>query len=71
LKGRILESGEPTAEDREWVERHRNAFAAQTEVLGVPRSLISKLFTEDLVKIRFAVQQAFDQTPGPGAGGAL
>jgi hypothetical protein len=71
LKGHIAETGEPTQAHCEWVERHKNAFATEAESVGVPRSLISNLICDDLVRIRFVVQQAFEQTPGPSAGGSL
>ena len=71
LKGRFLESGGLTPEDWERVQHHRNAFLAQAKLNGVPLDIAARLFTDDLVRIRFSVQQAFEQTPGPGAGGKL
>ena len=71
LKGRFLESGGLTPEDWERVQHHRNAFLAQAKLNGVPLNIGSRLVTDDLVRIRFVVQQAFEQTPGPSAGGKL
>lgn len=69
LKGRFLESGELTPRDLEAFERQKNIFLEQTKVFGIP--LASRLFTPDLVRLRFVVQEAFEQTPGPGAGAKL
>lgn len=71
LKGRFLDSGEPTPEDWEWVQRHQKELTAQAEINRIPLDIGSRLFTDDLVRIRFVVQQAFEQTPGPSAGGKL
>lgn len=71
LKGRFLESGELTPQDWESVERQKNILMEQAKVHGIVLSIGLRIFTPDLVRIRFVVQQAFEQTPGPGAGGAL
>lgn len=71
LKGRFLESGELTPRDLDAFERQKNKFLEQTKVHGIPLSLASRLFTTDLVRIRFVVHEAFEQTPGPGAGARL
>lgn len=71
LKGRFLESGELTPEDWERVQHHRNAFLAQAKLNAVPLDIGSRLCSDDLVRIRFVVQQGFQQTPGPSAGGKL
>jgi hypothetical protein len=71
LKGRFLESGELTSRDWEAFERQKNIFLEQTKVHGIPPSIVSRLFTPDLIRIRFAVYEAFEQTPGPGAGARL
>ena len=71
LKGRLLEFGELTQEDWESVERQKNTLTEQAKVHGIPLSIGSRIFTLDLVRIRFLVQQAFEQTPGPGAGTKL
>ena len=71
LKGRFLESGELTPQDRESVERQKNILAEQAKVHGIPLSIGMRIFTPDLVKLRIVVKQAFEQTPGPGAGAKL
>ncbi len=71
LKGRFLESGELTPQDWESVKRQKSVLSEQTKVHGIPLSIGLRLLPLDLVRIRFVVQQAFEQTPGPGAGGKL
>ena len=71
LKGRFLESAEPTPEDGKAVERQENILFEQSKAYGIPRSIGSRICSRDLVRIRFVVQQAFEQTPGPRAGGTL
>lgn len=71
LKGRFLGSGELTPQDWESVERQKNTLTEQAKVHRIPLSIGSRIFTPDLVRIRFVVQQAFEQTPGPGAGATL
>lgn len=71
LKGQFLESGELTPQDWEAVERQKNVLAEQAKVHGIPLSIGLRIVSRDLVRIRFVVQEAFEQTPGPGAGGSL
>ena len=71
LKGRFLESGDLSPQDWKAVERQKNMLAEQTKVHCIPRDLVLRVFAPDLVRIRFVVQQAFEQTPGPGAGSSL
>jgi hypothetical protein len=71
LKGRFLESGDLTARDRESFERHWNVLAEQAKAYRIPPNIGSRLLPLDPVRIRFVVQQAFEQTPGPRAGSKL
>ena len=71
LKGRFLDSGELTPQDWESVERQKSVLTEQAKIHGIPLSIGSRIFTPDLVRIRLVVQQAFEQTPGPGAGDPL
>ncbi len=71
LKGRFLESGEPTPQDWEAVERQKNIFAEQTKVYSIQLTNVLRILAPDLIKLRIVVEQAFEQTPGPGAGGKL
>jgi len=77
LKGRHATAAEPDGSDLAAVERHRDAFAAINEPLGHPRQYVERFWRAEietsavLVKILFAPEQVFDQTPGPGAGRSL
>lgn len=74
LKGREARALEPTAEDVERVSRHRAAFALEVDHVGIAAALAPKFWEHDtgpLVKVRFAVEEAYDQTPGPQAGRPL
>jgi len=77
LKGRRATAAEPDGRDLAAVERHRDAFAAVNEPLGQPRQRVEAFWQAEietsavLVKIIFAPEQVFDQTPGPGAGRSL
>lgn len=71
LKGRFLESGELTPQDWEAVERQQDRLVEQAKAYEIPMSIGSRIFTPDLVRIRFVVHQAFEQTPGPRAGAKL
>jgi hypothetical protein len=75
LKGRHATAAEPDRADLAAVERHREAFAAVNASLGQSRVeafWLAEIETSAaLVKIVFAPEQVFDQTPGPGAGRSL
>lgn len=71
LKGRFLDSGELTPQDWEAIERQRGILTEQAKIHGIPLKIGLRIFNTDLVRIRFLVQQAFEQTPGPRAGSAL
>ena len=71
LKGRFLDSGELTPQDWEAVERQKNILTDQSKAYGIPPKIGLRIFPSDLVKLQIVVQKAFEQTPGPGAGGTL
>jgi hypothetical protein len=71
LKGRFLESGEPTAQDWGAVERQKSILTEQTKVHGARLSNVLRILAPDLIKLRIVVEQAFEQTPGPDAGGKI
>ena len=71
LKGRSTRVVAPDAEDRDWVQRSREAFMASTALIGDPPGVIRNLWMQDVVRIDFEVEHAFDQTPGPEAGAPL
>jgi hypothetical protein len=73
LKGRVVAVLEPTPEDFEWVERSHEGFMRRVEPLGIPPDLCPRFWSYDegLAKVRFTVEEAYDQTPGPRAGRPL
>ena len=77
LKGRYIEAAELTGADVAAIERHRDAFGASNETIGVPRQWVETFWRRELetsptlVTIRFVPDEIFDQTPGPGAGSPL
>src|SRR5262245_43074100 len=76
IKGEYAGSADPSAGDLLAVERHRNSFASLNESIRIPRAITEAFWTRELavssrlVTIRFVAERIFDQTPGPGAGGA-
>ncbi len=59
---------------RALLEERHTAFQAQVGPLGFPPEYTSAWYSvadEDLRAIRFTPMAAWNQTPGPGAGGAL
>lgn len=74
IKGRCFVIGEPDPEDIAAVERHRDAFARQNEVVGVSQAFSVAVWqrelvqSPDLARICSAPEYIFDQTPGPRAG---
>ena len=74
LKGRHARTAEPDSADLASVEQHRVAFAAVNAPLGKPREVVEAFWRAEietsaaLIKIFFAPEDVFDQTPGPGAG---
>ena len=71
LKGRCVEIGDPAAVDWSWIERHRAAFTDAAASIGFLPMMIRNLWSTQVVKLRFVVEEYFDQTPGPNAGKAI
>src|SRR5690606_20202292 len=71
LKGRCVEVGDPDPGDWSWIDRHHDAFADAVAIIGYPKQVIRHLWSTQVVKIRFVVEDFFNQTPGPEAGRAL
>jgi len=77
LKGRCIERADPSRVDLAAVERHREAFSRLNERVGMPRGGTEAFWRSELetspalVKLGFALEQIFDQTPGPDAGAPL
>jgi hypothetical protein len=71
IKGRCVEVGDPAATDWPSVERHHAAFTQVVAEIGFPAHLTRNLWSAQLVKVRFVVDDIYDQTPGPAAGKPL
>ena len=71
FKGVVRDTGAPSEEERAWVRQQRGAFLTSTSLVGDPPETIRNLWSDDVVRVVFVVEQAFDQTPGPGAGAPL
>src|SRR5262249_31994215 len=69
LKGAI-EAIEPITEtDLEVFAAYRERmFAAVLEVDRMPPEMMQHMVPDDMVACRFSIAEAYDQTPGPGAG---
>jgi hypothetical protein len=71
FKGAFVESGEPDEADNAWVRRHRESFVVSTSLVGDPPDVIRGMWMDDVVRVSFTAERAFDQTPGPNAGRPL
>jgi hypothetical protein len=71
LKGRCVEVADPDPQDWPWIERHREAFTEEVGKIGYPRQVMRHLWSTQVIKVRFVVEEFYDQTPGPKAGRAL
>jgi hypothetical protein len=71
VKGDVVAIREPTAEQRAGAEAHAAAFSREVEELGLPPGTGRRMFDPDLVAVRIAVAELYDQTPGPRAGARL
>jgi hypothetical protein len=73
LKGRLLGWRPAGPGDQGWILAHREAFMTATMLVGDPLPAIRNLYMAEAPMLRFeiAVEQAFDQTPGPEAGRPL
>jgi hypothetical protein len=71
LKGRCVEVCEPGPDDWAWVDKHRAAFVEAVGNILFPAKAARNLWSMQVVKLRFVVEEIYDQTPGPNAGKAL
>jgi hypothetical protein len=68
LKGQVVAIEAMPESARPAVEARAEAFFAQLELVGLPRSLSSRLVRWPCTAVRIRVEQVFEQSPGPGAG---
>jgi hypothetical protein len=68
LKGtvRLIRPADPR--DEEQRSRWKRAFFSELMAIGVPAELCAALITDPVLAVEVDVQEAFGQTPGPGAG---
>jgi hypothetical protein len=71
LKGRCVEIADPSAADFALLESHIKDFVQVIRGFGNSEEFCRQLWSHSIVRIRCLVEQAFDQTPGPGAGKPL
>ena len=72
LKGHCSGVEPGTDEDRARANRYANAFFADVEGTdGVPRRLLERLLPFDFAVCTVVIDELYDQTPGPGAGGRI
>jgi hypothetical protein len=71
VKGVCTEIEAPTQDDLVWVNGHREAYAEAVRFRGIPPHVSSSTWSRDVMRVRFLVNELFDQTPGPGAGKKL
>ncbi|HEV8573209.1 MAG TPA: pyridoxamine 5'-phosphate oxidase family protein [Dehalococcoidia bacterium] len=71
LKGDFQNLSDPSDSDKSYVQQRRGDFLTSTSLVGDPPESIRNLWLEDVVRIAFTVNQAYDQTPGPNAGKPL
>lgn len=68
LKGtvRFIRPADPR--DEEHRSRWKREFFSELMAIGVPAELCDALITDPVLAVEVDVQEAFGQTPGPGAG---
>ena len=70
IYGHVEWIGEVSADDRERIDASIDRFVAEVTSMGMPPA--ARLIAGDrFVAIRVAIQQCFEQTPGPKAGTSL
>jgi hypothetical protein len=68
LKGQVVAIDLLPESKRPRVEAMAEAFFAQLELLGMPRTMTTRLVRWPCKAVRVRVEQVFEQSPGPGAG---
>ena len=72
LKGRALAVEAASGEDVARAERYCDAFFGDiVDTDGIDRTVVERMTPVGYVACTVAVEQLFDQTPGPGAGARL
>jgi hypothetical protein len=71
LKGWCSDIREPGPDDAARLERHHNQVTEVLRARGMPAHVTRTFWSTDTVRLRCTIESRFNQTPGPGAGGAL
>ncbi len=72
LKGQVVGTEPPTADDVQQVAQHSSAFfRAVHETDGIAIALLERLLPATVLAVVFEVEEVFDQSPGPAAGAAV
>jgi hypothetical protein len=72
LKGPVIGVAAVTDADRARLAAYcDDFFTAVAETDGIPPVLMARTIPDEVVACRFEITEAFDQTPGPGAGRPL
>ena len=73
VKGVVEAVRDAGPSELERAERHLRLFCAEAGQFGIPERLAGRMFgqTSDFVSVTFPIEEAFDQSPGPGAGQRL
>lgn len=72
LKGHVATVEEPGVADLDLVDRHNQELVAQIELTDEhPREIVLRFMPSTVLMVELLVDEAFDQTPGPGAGSTL
>jgi hypothetical protein len=69
LKGTCIDSGPVASDDLRVYEAYlARAVPRLAPIFGLPEAVLRENIPPPTVRVRFAVREVFDQTPGPGAG---
>jgi hypothetical protein len=71
LKGRWRAASRATEDEERWVARHREMLLSNLALIGDNSDSRANTAWDELTRIDFDVEEAFDQTPGPQAGQLL
>jgi hypothetical protein len=68
LKGSTTSVRPATDVDRAFLDDYLERFSDLLELVGLPRSIVSRLNNWPATAATLRVREAYEQTPGPGAG---
>jgi hypothetical protein len=71
LKGRAVRVAPPSADDLSYFRAYRERMCAHIVTLGFPEPLARAWLLDPMLTVTMRTEEAFVQTPGPGAGRRL